>query len=107
MRIVSQDGIYDLPYEMAIIHCVEMCEGKCFITAELNVAKCNIAEYSTKKKALKAMEMLKTQCKRLETIKCFIQGNEVNDKACGFKETVLEIRNSHIFQFPKDEDVEV
>ena len=61
MRIVSQDGIYDLPYEMAIIHCEEMCGGKCFITAELNVAKCNIAEYSTKEKALKAMEMLRTQ----------------------------------------------
>lgn len=107
MRIVSQHGGYDLPYEMTIIYCELMCGGICNIKAIVNGEEGTVAEYSTKEKALKVMEMLRTQYKQLETTKLFIQGQEVNTEANGFKETVLEIRDSYIFRFPKDEEVEV
>lgn len=105
MRIVSQDGKYDFPYESAIIHCVEYCGGKCTVKAIVSGAEGSVAEYSTKEKALKVMEMLRTQYKRLETIECFIQGNVKSVDDC--KSTIISIRDDHIFQFPNDEDVEV
>ena len=105
MRIVSQDGIYDLSYEIAIIHCEEFCGGKCEIKAIVNGAEGIIAKYSTKEKALSVMRMLRTQYKRLEAIKCFISGNVKSVDEC--KSTIISIRDDHIFQFPKDEEVEV
>ena len=105
MRIVSQDGIYDLPYEMAIIHCVEYCGGKCKINAIVNRESCTVAEYSTKEKALSVMRMLRKQYKGLETIKCFINGNVKSVDEC--KSTITGIRDDHIFLFPRDKDVEV
>ena len=107
MRIVSQDGIYDLPYEMAIICCEELVGGTCWVNALLNDASCTVAKYSNKEKALKAMEMLRTQCKMLETSRCFLQGTGASFNANSCRETLLEIRDSHIFRFPEDKDVEV
>ena len=107
MRIVSQNGIYDLPYEKAIISCVEFCGGKCEIRARVNGEDGTIAEYSTKDKALKAMEMLRRQYMCIETSRCFLQGTGASFNANSCRETLLEIRDNHIFRFPEDKDVEV
>ena len=56
MRIISQDGKIDVPYEMTAIH---LLEGSVLMNMVGDTGKGSvIARYSTCKKAQKAMEML-------------------------------------------------
>lgn len=57
MRIISQDGTLDMPYEICTVWCrgsVIMCD-----MCGDNITKTVLATYSTDKKAQKAMEMLR------------------------------------------------
>lgn len=57
MRIISQDGALDMPYEICTVWCrgsVIMCD-----MCGDNTTKTVLATYSTDKKAQKAMEMLR------------------------------------------------
>lgn len=57
MRIISQDGTLDMPYEICTVWCrgsVIMCD-----MCGDNTTKTVLATYSTDKKAQKAMEMLR------------------------------------------------
>lgn len=89
MRIISQDGTLDIPYEQVII---QRFKGKIyFLNKNLTGIEqlCGdmvIAEYSIEEKAEKAMEMLREQYKKYV-------GNSVNIYGC--------------FQFPNDEEIEV
>lgn len=62
MRIISQDGIFDIPYEQAVI---QRFKGEIyFLNKNLTgiddlVSDIVIAKYSTEEKAKKAMEMLR------------------------------------------------
>ena len=104
MRVVSQDGMQDIQYENFVfsitkdnritstIGCTASPEESYFST---------IAEYSTQEKAMKAMEMLREK---------YLSRMELDG---GY-----DITNGHyvqpnfwvlprVFQFPKDEEVEV
>lgn len=82
MRVISQDGTIDIPYEQVVI---QRCEEKIyFLNSNLTgverlVNDMEIATYSTDTKAQKAMEML---------YKAFIMNNRV-------------------FKFPADDEVMV
>lgn len=57
MRVISQDGTLDMPYEICTVWCrgsVIMCD-----MCGDNTTKTVLATYSTDKKAQKAMEMLR------------------------------------------------
>lgn len=84
MRVISQDGTLDMPYEICTLWCrgsVIMCD-----MCGDNTTKTVLATYSTDKKAQKAMEMLREQYKK------YI-GASVNIYGC--------------FQFPNDDEIEV
>lgn len=87
MRVISQDGTMDVPYETGSFNmiCAELVEPKrtniYYHHSSIGVA-IKIAEYSAEAKAIKAMEMLR--------------------KAWKF-ETRIYHRNI-IFQFPQDDD---
>ena len=92
MRLISQNGEIDVPYEMSairnddglIILCMAGETGKGSV----------IARYSTSEKAEKAMEMLHAKYKDYS-----IATNRSN---------VFKMFDyPKVFQFPKDEDVEV
>ena len=87
MRLISQDGMIDVPYEQASIEVSGRdiyCGYSSIITR--HCAGRRFAEYSSKSKALKAMEMLRKE----------------------YLETVYDYRTKpKVFQFPKDEEVEV
>jgi hypothetical protein len=77
MRLISQDGMCDCPYESSSVYIRDMgtkCgetskeSGRCTIQCNNNIASFKIAEYSTKEKALKVMEMLQQQYIRHLTI---------------------------------------
>lgn len=116
MRILSQDGTIDVPYdcfsltiatgkyedmEVASIYCYNLSSPK----------GTKLAKYSSKEKAEKAMEMLREQYMKLGMIKILASGTcEYIDKSLE-KEEKMEIYTDycrkHCFKFPSDEDVKV
>lgn len=94
MRIISQNGAIDVPYEMSAIRNDDKLIILCMAgeTGKGSV----IATYSTSEKAQKAMEMLQEEYrfeKLFETL-CSGMGDYPN-------------KPFYYFQFPQDEDVEV
>lgn len=111
MRVVSQNGMIDVPYELTAIH------------ATKNAIKINmagetgngsiLATYSTEVKTAKAMEMLREMYCRVKAFHsvcagCFDSfGEGLNS---GNKELPILFENllsMSVFKFPKDEEIEV
>ena len=84
MRIISQDKEFDLPYEEATIHAFSDVKVIAYSLNDLgNNDFITMAEYSTKEKAIKAMEM----CRE-------------------YYDSIFFEPQSEIFQFPAEEEVE-
>ena len=92
MRIISQNGTIDVPYEMSAIRNNDGLIILCMVgeTGKGSV----IATYSTSEKAQKVMEMLREKYKDY---------TKATNKSNFF--TMFDYPK--VFQFPKDEDVEV
>lgn len=95
MRVISQDGKIDIPYDYFSL---SMDSGK-FSDGEIAIIYCHnlsspdgtkLARYSAKEKALKAMEMLR---------KAWI--NETVEFTHGI------YHRNIVFQFPQDDEIEV
>ena len=112
MRVISQDGAVDVPYETGSLNmiCAELVEPKrtsiyyyhsCFGTA------LKLAEYSAKAKALKAMKMLKRAYEDNEFYH-YMATTDTFEKAtsCLSNEEFKEL-TSEYFQFPQDDEIEV
>lgn len=93
MRVISQDGMIDVPYEQISIEIKEN-EIWCgyYATLEQHCIAKKFARYSTEAKAKKAMEMLQND-----------YYDHVAEKT--YHEGAYYIHP--YFRFPKDEDVEV
>ena len=62
MRIISQDGEFDLPYEEATIHFFLDGIVAAYSLSDLGSSDfITMARYSTKEKAIKAMEMCRNE----------------------------------------------
>ena len=98
MRIISQDGTIDIPYDYFSLSIAtgkyEDVEVACIYCHNLSSPKgTKMAEYSSKEKAEKAMEMLR---------------NVYLDYEKGMStEYWFAFNFPKVFQFPQDEDVEV
>ena len=94
MRIISQDGLYDIAYEALAIRFHE--DDRAIIIGvplSINIPNIKLGEYSTEAKAQKAMEMLR---------------NVYLDYEKGMStEYWFAFNFPKVFQFPQDEDVEV
>ena len=104
MRVISQDGTIDIPYESVIIQRFGReiyFLNKNLIGVEQLVSDMDIATYSTEEKAKKAMEMLRdTYLSRME-----LDGGYDAVSGCYVQPNFWVLPK--VFQFPKDEDVEV
>ena len=118
MRVISQTGKTDIPYEDFVFSILNSGGGNYGIVAVKNVAEppevfmnSLIATYSTEEKAIKAMEMLREQYGKLEVMKVLASGTaEYMEKALATDEMIKHYNtycDMNVFQFPKDEDVEV
>ena len=99
MRVISQDGTIDVPYEMSAIRNDDKLIILCMAgeTGKGSV----IATYSTSEKAQKAMEMLRdAYLSRME-----LDGGYDTVHGCYIQPNYWVLPK--VFQFPKDEDVEV
>ena len=102
MRIISQDGTIDVPYEMVVIQKYK--NVVYFLNRNLAGAEgidIKLTEYSTKEKAIKAMEMLRE--KYLQYIS--LQGGESALSQAVFQPNYWVLPK--VFQFPQDDEIEV
>ena len=117
MRIISQDGTLDVPYENVVLY-QERKEIMCIFSGIYIGEK--IAQYSTEEKAEKAMEMLRTAYTGKfvtnadvtddfeEQLKELMKGGFGTVIVKDTNDSRVEFNNLNgYFQFPKDEDVEV
>ena len=116
MRIISQDGTIDIPYNLFSL---SVASGK-YKDVEYSCIYCHnissphgtkMAEYSSKEKAVKAMKMLREQYSRIEIIKALASGTcehmEESLKPKEFKDILKKYINMEVFQFPQDDEIEV
>ena len=122
MRVISQDGMQDIPYKKFVFSITK--DNRIVATigctappTELYMS--SVAKYSIQEKDMKAMEMLRSAYtgmpvvfQNIEPSEKFRELLEIT-KTNGIititddKKSKIEYVNNVIFQFPKDEDVEV
>lgn len=93
MRIISQDGRFDLPYELVAISTHEINRGQVIAKPLTNIDRlfCVMGEYSTEEKAVKVMEMLRTEYE--------------NYKQAKSSEYYFAFNYPKVFRFPQDSNV--
>lgn len=121
MRVISQDGTVDVPYERYRIWCykdqyLDIYRIACDCGDE---AYTRLAEYSTEAKAIKAMEMLRESYASMPIV---MQNIDVSEdvakeferlKKCGVmvraenQSSRVDFITNTIFQFPQDDEIEV
>lgn len=114
MRVISQNGKFDLPYENLAI----------FVEYENVIARFEnerylLGQYSSEEKAIKAMEMLREAYVGMPLV---MQNVTISEdvakeferlKKCGImvrtenQPSKVDFINNAIFQFPKDSEIEV
>lgn len=112
MRIISQDGKCDYPYENSTLF-IDYMDGRVIrlLTVTSNNPSVKIAVYSTEEKAVKAMEMLRKTYKKLEIVKIIASGTaehmENSLAEDEFRKIYKQYCNMNVFQFPQDDEIEV
>ena len=116
MRVISQDGTMDVPYENVVLYQDEK-EIMCIFSGIYIGTK--LAEYSTKEKSLKAIEMLRETYTSMPIV---MQNVDVSEdvakeferlKKCGImvraenQPSKVDFINNAIFRFPQDDEIEV
>ena len=114
MRIISQSGRIDIPYEVAVVY-VEY-ES---VIAKVGDERYAMGNYSTEEKAFKAMKMLIDTYTGMPIV---MQNVDVSEdmsneferlKKCGIMVQVenqpskVDFINNAIFQLPQDDEIEV
>ncbi len=122
MRVISQDGTFDIPYEMVVIQ--RFRNAIYFLNRNLTgvedlINDISLAEYATEEKAVKAMEMLRETYIGMPIV---MQNVDVSEdvvkeferlKKCGImlqtenQPSKVDFINNAIFQFPQDDEIEV
>lgn len=117
MRIISQDGTMDMPYEMSTMWCDD---GAVLLQPIGEIGEYQtFAKYSTEEKAIKAMEMLR---KAYIGMPIVMQNVAISEdlakeferlKKCGVmvraenQPSKVDFINNAVFQFPQDDEIEV
>ena len=102
MRVISLDGSIDVSYEMAVVY-VE-CEG---VIAKVGYKRYVMGSYSTEKKAVKAMEMLREHNEGVIFLKTIINTEKGTPFVSGLSKTDFNKLTQNYFQFPQDNEIEV
>lgn len=123
MRVISQDGAIDVPYEISSLN---MASGKyedvehaaIYCRNSSTVMGTKMAEYSSKEKAKKAMEMLRDAYIGMPIV---MQNIDISEdvakeferlKKCGImvraenQPSKIECISNSVFQFPAEEELE-
>ena len=109
MRVISQDGTIDMPYESVIIQRFGReiyFLNKNLIGVEQLVSDMDIATYSTEERAKKAMEMLRIVYENNEFYHHTSNSEHFTEFAKSLSEEMFKKATSEYFQFPTEEELE-
>lgn len=104
MRVISQDGTMDVPYENVVLYQDEkkiMC-----IFSGIYIGR-KLAQYSTEEKAIKAMEMLREAYNNNEFYHCTATTNTFQETMGLLSNEKIKEVTSEYFRFPQDNEIEV
>ena len=105
MRVKSQDGTLDMPYEMSIVWCED--SGAVLLQAVGEVGEYQtFAKYSTEEKAKKAMEMLRIAYENNEFYHHTANSEHFTEFIKALGEEMSKKATSEYFQFPTEEELE-
>lgn len=110
MRVISQDGTIDMPYEEVIIQRFK--SRIYFLNKNLTGVESlsddmQIAEYSTEAKAIKAMEMLRKVYENNVFYHCTACSKRFEEIRSILSEEQFQKATTEYFQFPQDDEIEV
>ena len=110
MRVISQNGTMDFPYDNSLVFLHESCiKGNTCVEIQLcgDTEIDIVAEYYTEEKAVKAMEMLREAYNTNEFYHCTATTNTFQE-TIGLlsNEKFKEVTNEY-FRFPQDDEIEV
>lgn len=105
MRVISQDGTFDMPYEMSTMWCDDA--GAVLLqpigeTGEYQT----FAKYSTEEKAKKAMEMLRIAYENNEFYHHTANSKYFTEVCQVLSSEMFRKSTSEYFQFPAEEELE-
>ncbi len=109
MRVISQDGTMDVPYEEVIIQRFRSriyFLNKNLIGVESLNEDMQIAEYSTEEKAKKAMEMLRIAYENNEFYHHTANSKYFTEVCQVLSSEMFRKSTSEYFQFPAEEELE-
>lgn len=102
MRVISQHGNVDLPYEQIVV-----CHAMESVIALHNGEKYVLGEYSSKEKAYKAMEMLRKVYENNVFYHCTANSKRFEEVQRVLSEEQFRKATTEYFQFPQDDEIEV
>lgn len=102
MRVISQHGNVDLPYEQIVV-----CHATENVVALHNEKEYVLGRYSSQEKSYKAMEMLKEHYGLLSFMKLIAGTTNYESFIRRFTEDDFIKATTEYFQFPQDDEIEV
>lgn len=110
MRVISQGGTLDMPYEQVVIQ--KFRNAIYFLNRNLTgveelINDIKLAEYSIEAKALKAMEMLRKVYENNVFYHCTAGSKRFEEVQSILSEEQFQKATTEYFQFPQDDEIEV
>ena len=105
MRVISQDGTIDMPYEMSIMWCDDAGAVLFQPIGETGEYQ-TFAKYSTEEKAKKAMEMLRIAYENNEFYHHTANSEHFTEFTQALSKEMFKKATSEYFQFPAEEELE-
>lgn len=109
MRVISQDGAKDFPYDNAWVSVYEGCiNGRVYVRMQIRGYddSVDVADYSTKEKAKKAMEMLRIAYENNEFYHHIANSEHFTEFTQALSKEMFNKATSEYFQFPAEEELE-
>ena len=106
MRVISQDGKLDFPYENSVVFISLVDASEIRIVAIGDDDNVVIAKYSTEEKAKKAMEMLRIVYENNEFYHHTSNSEHFTEFVKALGEEMFKKATSEYFQFPTEEELE-
>lgn len=109
MRVISQDGTKDFPYDNAWVSVYEGCiNGRVYVRMQIcgYDDSVDVADYSTKEKAKKAMKMLRIAYENNVFYHCTAGSKCFEEVQSILSEEQFQKATTEYFQFPAEEELE-
>lgn len=109
MRVISQDGRLDFPYDSSSVSLYAGCiNGRVYVRMQIcgYDDSVDVADYSTKEKAKKAMEMLRIAYENNVFYHCTAGSKCFEEVRSILSEEQFQKATTEYFQFPTEEELE-